>query len=193
MHRHGAVQEAPRSIAAEPVTSMESHREASHGPLEFYGKKQSLLGRLTGRRAATSQQAPTFSEILQKLRVEESPHPLDEQVEVAGETHHIKDIRRLYRECGMPMTSKGSTIEDLQCTLIPERWNEHDPNAVAVLIHGHHVGYLPAELARDYSPPLLARAAEGLLISGVARVWAKEDAGVARARVTICIPEADVL
>jgi hypothetical protein len=81
----------------------------------------------------------------------------------------------------------------LQCALVPERWNEHDANAVAVLIQGHHVGYLPADLARDYSPPLLARAAEGSLISGVARVWAKEEGGVARARVTICIPEAEVL
>jgi len=32
-------------------------------------------------------------------------------------------------------------------TLVPEPSNPHDPNAVAVVIDGHHVGYIPRELA----------------------------------------------
>jgi hypothetical protein len=34
--------------------------------------------------------------------------PLDEQVEVAGEQYYPKEIRKLFRECGVPITSAGN-------------------------------------------------------------------------------------
>ena len=122
----------------------------------------------------------------QSGKVQVAVHP----AEVAGENYHVKGIRRTFRDHGMPITSKGTTLEEVKCILVPERWNEHDPNAVAVLVGAHHVGYLPADLARHYSTGLLRLAELGTLASGLARIWAKADAGVIRARVTVLLPEA---
>jgi hypothetical protein len=51
--------------------------------------------------------------------------PLDEQVEVVGEQYYPKEIRKLFRECSLPITSAGSTLEDEVCYLVPEPWNPH--------------------------------------------------------------------
>jgi hypothetical protein len=135
----------------------------------------------------------SLSTIVETLELEAPRYPLEEQVEVTGETHHIKDIRRVFRDHDMPITAAGTTLDALRCVLVPQQWNEHDPNAVAVLVGPHHVGYIPAELARDYSLPLLRLAASaGTLATGVARIWAKDDGGMVRARVTLLLPEAAV-
>ena len=135
--------------------------------------------------------APSLASIVARLRHEPTRHPLDEQVEVAGETHHVKGIRRVFRERGLPITSSGVTLEEVPTVLVPERWNQHDPHAVAVLVGIHLVGYLPADMAVHYSPTLSNLAATGVLATGVSRIWAKNDAGVVRARVTLLIPEAE--
>ena len=128
-----------------------------------------------------------------QFQLEAPRHPLDEQVEVAGETFHVKGIKRVYAEMGMPITSAGATIDEVQCVLVPEPWNPHDSNAVAVAIGAHQVGYIPADMADDYSEPLLELAKQSRLATGQARVWALDDSGVIRARVTILVPEPDAL
>jgi hypothetical protein len=60
--------------------------------------------------------------------------PLDEQVEVVGEQYYPKEIRKLFGECGLPITPAGNVLEDEVCCLMPEPWNPHDPNAVAVMV-----------------------------------------------------------
>jgi len=54
-------------------------------------------------------------EIVRQLRLEDPRHPVDEQVETAGETHHIKGIRRAFKDHGMPITAAGSTLDEVQC------------------------------------------------------------------------------
>lgn len=81
-------------------------------------------------------------------------------------------------------------MDSVECILVPEPWNPHDQNAVAVAVGKHQVGHLPAELAIDYSAALLVLATNGYLATGEARIWAKSDSGVVRARVTVLIPEA---
>lgn len=81
-----------------------------------------------------------------------------------------------------------ATIEHVECSLLPEPWNEHDPNAVAVMIGPHHVGYIPAELAVDYAGPLGRCVGRGCRVTGIARIWAKDDGGMIRARVTVLVP-----
>ena len=82
-----------------------------------------------------------------------APSPLADIVaaarleEVVGETYRTKDIRRVFKESGMPITERGVTLNMVRCILVPEPWNEHDPNAVAVMVGQNHVGYLAAELA----------------------------------------------
>jgi hypothetical protein len=106
---------------------------------------------------------------------------------LAGETFATKEIKKVFREHKVPIHEDGSTLEDLQCILAPEPWNPRDPDAVAVMVGAHQVGYLPTDLALDYARPLAALANSGVLSTGSARIWAKSDAGVARARVTVLI------
>lgn len=136
---------------------------------------------------------PSLAQMVRQLRPSPISYDLDEQIEVAGETYHIKGIKAVYRQAGMPITPKGSTVEQVQCALLPEPWNEHDTNAVAVMIGMHHVGYVPAEDAVFYSRPLGLLAGKGDMITGTARIWAKDDGGVIRARVTILVPSAESL
>jgi hypothetical protein len=120
--------------------------------------------------------------------------PLDEQIEIVGEQFYPKEIRKLFRECGMPITAAGCTLESEMCFLVPEPWNPHDPNAVAVMVRTFHVGHLPAALARRYHGHLIPYAQRRQLVTGNARIWSQlESGGMVRARVTVVVPEADVL
>lgn len=119
--------------------------------------------------------------------------PLDEQIEVAGEQFYAKEIRKQFGECGIPITSTRSTVEDEPCFLVPGPWNPHDANAVAVLVRTYQVGHIPAELAKRYHPVLIKYAQNRLLVTGGARVWAKTDGLFVRARATIAVPGAAAL
>jgi hypothetical protein len=138
------------------------------------------------------------SDILRRVQAEMSAAtlsvPLDEQIEVVGEQFYPKEIRKLFRECGMPITAAGCTLESEMCFLVPEPWNPHDPKAVAVVVRTFHVGHLPAALARRYHGRLIPYAQRHQLVTGTARVWSQlEPGGIVRARVTVCVPEAGVL
>jgi hypothetical protein len=120
--------------------------------------------------------------------------PLDEQVEVTGEERYQGEIRRLFRECGVPITLAGNALEGEVCFLVPEPWNPGDPNAIAVLVRNYQVGYIPPVVARRYYPPLLAYGQQGQLVTGVARVWGCLESGATvRARATIAVPKAELL
>ncbi|WP_224770374.1 HIRAN domain-containing protein [Mycobacterium simulans] len=131
-----------------------------------------------------------LADVVAAATLEEPRYPLEEQIEVVGETYRVKDIRRVFEEAGMPITESGVTLKSLRCILVPEPWNEHDPNAVAVMVGQNHVGYLAADLAAFYAAGLLSIARVGSLATGEARIWAKSDDGIIRARVTILIPDA---
>jgi hypothetical protein len=135
---------------------------------------------------------PTLASMLEQLRLEAPRQPLDEQVEVDGETYPVDGIRELFRSHGREISAKGSTLEDIACVLVPEAWNPDDGNAVAVVIASRHVGYLPAELATDYSQCLGILADRGLLATGNARIWAKDEGDVVRVKVTVFIPDCAV-
>lgn len=137
---------------------------------------------------------PSIAQMLTELQLEPAREPLDEQVEVVGETYNVAGIKKVFRGRGLPIPTAGIEITEAECVLIPEPWNPHDANAVAVVIDGNQVGHLPAELAQQYAARLGRIAGGGYLVTGVARIWAKDDgAGMVRARVTILIPEADEL
>jgi hypothetical protein len=139
---------------------------------------------------ASARTLSPLADVVAAATLEEPRYPLDEQVEVVGETYRAKDIRQVFKDAGMPITESGVTLKSVRCILVPEPWNEHDPNAVAVMVGQNHVGYLAADLAASYTNGLLSIARLGSLATGEARIWAKSDDGVIRARVTILIPEA---
>lgn len=68
--------------------------------------------------------------------------------------------------------------------LIPEPTNKYDPNAVRVVIDGRQVGHIPQEDSRN-----VARVCQSLGSGNIAvvpaRVWARNDDGVWRGRVTL--------
>jgi hypothetical protein len=53
--------------------------------------------------------------------------PLDEQIEIVGEQFYPKDIRKLFRECGMPITAAGCMLESETCFLVPSRGTRMTP------------------------------------------------------------------
>lgn len=134
---------------------------------------------------------PSLAEIVAAATLEPPRYPLEEQIEVAGETYHIKGIKRVFSEAGAIITARGCTLEELQCVFVPEPWNQYDPNAVAIMVGLHHVGYVPADLAEDYSGPLRELASTGTLVTGEARIWAKVEGSMVRARVTVLAPDID--
>lgn len=158
-------------------------------------KAKSDPSRRGGRTPSSHQgRLPSLAQMLSELTLEPRRDPLDEQVEVAGETYNIAGIKKVFRARSLPIPSRGLEINDAECVLVPEPWNPHDANAVIVSIDGHQVGHLPADLAEDYAGPLAAIARSGFLVTGDARVWAKDDgSGIVRARVTILIPEVELL
>ncbi|NLI84393.1 MAG: hypothetical protein GX440_03120 [Propionibacterium sp.] len=154
------------------------------------------MGLLDRLRAKETEVAPTqlkqdVSVIAQMVPFLELPiSPMDDQLEVAGENYHVNDIKKLFRDLGRTISTRGTEIDDLRGVLVPEPWNEHDTNAVAVVIRGHHVGYLEREVAADYAPMLRELGSQqGRLLPLAARVWARADGGIVRARVTILVPD----
>jgi hypothetical protein len=138
------------------------------------------------------------SDVLRRVQGQLEPAnlalPLDELIEVTGEERYPKEIRKLFRECGVPITLAGNALEGEVCLLVPEPWNPLDPNAVAVLVRGYQVGHLPAVIARRYYPPLLAYAQQRQLVTGMARVWSRLESGATlRARATVTVPVAELL
>jgi len=151
---------------------------------------QSTAKSAVPRARANGRNSSPLADIVAAATLEEPRYPLEEQIEVVGETYHIKGIRRVFADAGMPITERGATLNSVRCILVPEPWNEHDPNAVAVTVGQHQVGYLAADLAVSYTDGLQRIARLGCLATGEARIWAKSDDGIIRARVTILIPEA---
>ena len=89
------------------------------------------------------------------------------------------------------ITAKGGEINGIEGALCPEPWNAEDRNAVAVMVGTFHIGYLPRDLAPDYSPSLIKLAQAGMVLSVTVRIWARLDNGMARARATVLAPEAE--
>lgn len=58
-----------------------------------------------------------------------------------------------------------------QIALRAEPGNPYDSNAVAVLVDGGLVGYLPRDLAPKWQPRVLAAESEGYLVTGSAAIY----------------------
>lgn len=168
-----------------------SNEVTTHPPTE--SEPPATIAKRAPLATSASDAEPNIVDMVKALGLRPADLPLDEQVEVAGETYHVKGIKKVFRELGRPITDAGCNLEGIQVILVPEPWNPHDSNAVAIMVGVHHVGYIPADLACDYAAPLGRLAGDGLLATGVARIWAKSDGGVVRARVTLLIPEAELL
>lgn len=102
------------------------------------------------------------------------------EIEVAGEAYHRGGLASIFGGLGRP--EGGVTMQVAH--LVPEPTNKYDSNAVRVVILGHQVGHVPQEDSR-----IVARACQSAGRGNVAvvpaRIWARNDDGMWRGRVTL--------
>ncbi|GAA5210514.1 HIRAN domain-containing protein [Microbacterium kyungheense] len=110
----------------------------------------------------------------------EVPIGFGEDLEVSGEAYYRDGIGKIFRSLGRP--EGGVTMQT--AWLIPEPDNKYDPNAVRVVVMGEQVGHVPQEVSAS-----VMRACRGVGRGNVAtvpaRVWARNDDGTWRGRVTL--------
>lgn len=103
-----------------------------------------------------------------------------DDMEVSGEAYYREGIAKIFR--GLGRNEGGVTMQVAQ--LIPEPDNKYDPNAVRVVVLGQEVGHVPQENSRA-----VARACKSIGRGNVAavsaRIWARNDDGTWRSRVTL--------
>lgn len=103
-----------------------------------------------------------------------------DDMEVSGEAYYRDGIANVFRSLGR--AEGGVTMQ--MAHLVPEPTNKYDPNAVRVVILGQQVGHVPQENSRA-----VARACKplgrGEVAAVSARVWARNDDGTWRGRVTL--------
>lgn len=76
-------------------------------------------------------------------------------VTAVGASNYQLALRRLFDE-----HDRGAALDVVvTATLLPEPDNVYDSNAVAVLVDGEHVGYLPREVAKSYHTVLARQSA----------------------------------
>lgn len=102
-------------------------------------------------------------------------------IEVVGEQCRRESFQQLFEQEG---TRAGGVLARTG-HLVPEPTNPYDPNAVMVVVAGHHLGYLPREIAVLVSPAIRQAYADGLQPVVAIRIWARNDHGTWRARVTL--------
>lgn len=61
-----------------------------------------------------------------------------EHIDVAGTHHYQAEIENI-----AGMGPNGPLRNHLVAILLPEPWNEYDPDAIRVVVEGRHVGYVP--------------------------------------------------
>ena len=91
--------------------------------------------------------------------------------DVVGESYYADAIRDVFGSGFRP----GGCELVTTAQLVPEPWNRHDPDAVAVWVGERQVGYLPRHEAARYAPVLSRLVAEGWTPQVGARLWAASD------------------
>jgi hypothetical protein len=90
--------------------------------------------------------------------------------EVVREAPHERAIRSLFPD---PIPARGADL-DTEADLVPEPYNRFDPRAIAVLVHGQVVGYLPRDDAHRYHPVLSELVSQGLQPRVPCHLWVSE-------------------
>lgn len=123
--------------------------------------------------------APPTSTATSAARTVAIGHDWDD-LEVSGEAYYRDGIGKIF--LGLGRSEGGVTMQVAH--LIPEPSNKYDPHAVRVVILGHQVGHVPQENSRA-----VARACNSVGRGNVAvvpaRIWARNDDGTWRGRVTL--------
>ncbi|NUT71931.1 hypothetical protein HNO81_12260 [Pseudarthrobacter sp. C4D7] len=115
-------------------------------------------------------------------------------VEVVGEHAYGKAIKAALRASGaLSARRTEGEAEGVQVELVAEPDNPYDSNAISVRWRGRVLGYLSREDALRYAQPIRRIIASGLLAATTARIWGYDDGAQLRARVTVALPEPELI
>lgn len=110
----------------------------------------------------------------------EVPVSFREDLEVSGEAYYRDGIGKIFR--GLGRTEGGVTMQTAY--LVPEPNNKYDRNAVRVVVLGEQVGHVPQEVSAAIAR-VCAGVGRGNVATVLARIWARNDDGTWRSRVTL--------
>lgn len=115
--------------------------------------------------------------------------PDDPHLEVVGEEGQLDEIQQLLKDLKAPMTPFGADLAWVSGVLVPEPWNKLDPQSVAVVVKGCHVGYLMPQDAAVYSPLVMKLMISGRKLLPVeTSISLRRGGGVGQARITVIVP-----
>lgn len=106
--------------------------------------------------------------------------------EIEFEHEHRDSVARVFERRGIRIPPDGTTIKDAAAILLPTA----HPMAPAVVVDGQWVGNLVDPAAEEHARCVLALADRGLSMMVYAEVWALNDRGTIRSRVSLRAPEA---
>jgi hypothetical protein len=116
-------------------------------------------------------------------------------VDLTGVSHYLPAIRAALSAGATSNTGSASSREadGLRVVLVPEPDNPYDSNAISVRWAGRTLGYLSREDAARYSQPVRRITASGFAALSAARIWAWDGAQAMDARVTVALPEPELI
>lgn len=113
-------------------------------------------------------------------RGREVPISFRDDLEVSGESYYRDSVGKIFR--GLERTEGGVTMQTAHLAHEPN--NKYDRNAVRVVVQGHQVGHVPQESSAAIAR-LCGAVGRGNVATVSARIWARNDGGTWRSRVTL--------
>ncbi|WP_437774014.1 HIRAN domain-containing protein [Arthrobacter sp. KNU40] len=115
-------------------------------------------------------------------------------VDVVGEHAYSTAIKASLRASKGPMAvARDGEAEGVRVELVAEPDNPFDQNAVSVRWRNQVLGYLSREDAIRYAQPIRRIIASGLAAAATARIWAYDGGDRLQARVTVALPEPELI
>lgn len=115
-------------------------------------------------------------------------------VDVVGEHAYSTAIKSALRASKAPVAlGRDSESEGVQVELVAEPDNPYDVNAISVRWRNQVLGYLSREDAIRYAQPIRRIIASGLTAATTARIWAYDGGDRLQARVTVALPEPELI
>lgn len=115
-------------------------------------------------------------------------------VEVVGEHAYSKAIKAALRASKAPTAvGRDAEAEGVQVELVAEPDNPYDVNAISVRWRNQVLGYLSREDAIRYAQPVRRIIASGFTAVTTARIWAYDAGDRLQARVTVALPEPELI
>ncbi|MEV8148628.1 HIRAN domain-containing protein [Arthrobacter sp. NPDC080073] len=115
-------------------------------------------------------------------------------VEVVGEHAYSPGIKAALRASKAPTALRSdSEASGVQVELVAEPDNPYDVNAISVRWRNQVLGYLSREDAIRYAQPVRRIIASGLAAATTARIWAYDGGDRLQARVTVALPEPELI